>query len=179
MTETQVYPILEVWEHLFGAQEGYLCTYTGTRECTALADKHQQLWFYPGGAEKAADYLMRQSDKGREAYFGVHLYRTETNRKAENAADTVSALWADGDGAQVPEDWPQPTLVIESSPGRHHYYWSLNYPIDAKRAATLNKRIAYGMGADKGKWALGTVLRAPGTRNYKRDVPTEVVILGE
>lgn len=179
MTEIQVYPILGVWERLFGQQEGYLCTYTGRREGGGLADKRQQLWFYPGGAEKAADYLMRQSGEGREAYFGVHLFKTKANRKAENAADTVSALWADGDGARVPADWPQPTLTIESSPGRHHYYWSLDYPIDASRAAELNKRIAYGIGADTGKWALGTVLRAPGTLNYKRDVPTEVVILGE
>lgn len=179
MPETQVYPILGVWEHLFGDAEGYLVTYTGGREAGELTEKRQIPWFYPGSAEKAADYLMHQSRKGREAYFGVHLFKTQTNRKAENAADQVAALWADGDGARVPEDWPQPTLVIESSPGRHHYYWKLDYPVEAFHATELNKRIAYGMGADLGKWALGTVLRAPGTMNYKRDDPTEVVILGE
>jgi hypothetical protein len=176
---TEVYPTLGVWEHLFGDLQGYLVTYTGRREGGELMDKKQIPWFYPEAAEKAADYLIRQSESGREAYFGVHLFKTDANRKAENAADQVGALWADGDGAQVPEGWPEPTTVIESSPGRHHFYWRLDYPIDSARAAGLNKRIAYGMNADKGKWALGTVLRAPGTRNYKRPEPTEVVIFGE
>jgi hypothetical protein len=30
------------------------------------------------------------------------------------------------------------------------------------------------MGGDRGKWGLGTVLRAPGTLNYKREQPTLV-----
>jgi hypothetical protein len=179
MTATEVYPITRVWEHLFGQHGGFLCTYTGGREGGDLIEKRQQFWYYPDASEKAANYLMRQSEKGREAYFGVHLFKTDSSRKAENAADTVTALWADGDGAQVPEGWPEPTLVIESSPGRHHFYWRLDYPVEASYAATLNKRIAYGMNADIGKWQLGTVLRAPGTCNYKRNKVTEVVILGE
>ena len=53
-------------------------------------------------------------------------------------------------------------------------YWRLTRPIDPDEAAQLNKRLCYGMGGDKGKWGLGTVLRAPGTLNYKRGRPTLV-----
>jgi hypothetical protein len=176
---------MKLWEHLFGELEGYLATFTGKQSehpdarPNKLDDTKQVFWNWPSGAEKAAAYLARQSEDGREAYFGVHLYKTAANRKAENAADLVAALWADGDGAQVPEDWPQPTAVIESSPGRHHFYWRLDHPVDPQTAAALNKRLAYGMEADPGKWQLGTVLRAPGTLNFKRESPTEVVMANE
>ena len=103
----------------------------------------------------------------------MHLFRRPGSRKADNAAE-VLALWVDGDGARVPEMWPQPTAVVESSPGRHHYYWRLTRPVAPEEAARLNKRLCYGMGGDKGKWGLGKVLRAPGTLNYKRQRPTLV-----
>jgi hypothetical protein len=169
----------ELWAHLFESLQGYLVTFTGRQSINPdtqpneLDDTKQRSWRWPTQAESAADYLLEQSQAGRDAYFGVHLFRRPGSRKAENAA-AVLALWVDGDGAQVPKDWPQPTAVVESSPGRHHYYWRLARPIDPGEAAQLNKRLCYGMGGDKGKWGLGTVLRAPGTFNYKRERPTLV-----
>jgi RepB DNA-primase from phage plasmid len=169
----------ELWAHLFEGLEGYLVTFTGQQSTRTdarpnMLDATQQIsWRWPTEAEGAAEYLLKQSQVGRDAYFGVHLFRHPSNRKADNAAE-VLALWVDGDGAQVPKDWPQPTAVVESSPGRHHFYWRLTRPIDPEYAAQLNKRLCYKMGGDKGKWGLGTVLRAPGTRNYKRERPTLV-----
>src|SRR5919107_694468 len=167
---------LKLWDHLFGELEGgYLVTFTGKQSGRSndLDHTKQRSWHLPGEAEEAAAYLERESRNGRDAYFGVHLFREEGNRLGENAAP-IMALWVDGDGARVPEDWPQPTAVIESSPGRHHYYWRLTRPVSPEEASRLNKRLCYGMGGDKGKWGLGTVLRAPGTCNYKRGAPTEV-----
>jgi hypothetical protein len=144
--------------HLFGELDGYLVTFTGRQSPNPSARPNeldstaQRSWRWPEQKDEAAAYLIEQSEAGRDAYFGVHLFRQSGNRRAENAAE-VLALWVDGDGAQVPEMWPQPTAVVESSPGRHHFY---------------------GMGGDKGKWGLGTVLRAPGTLNYKRKRPTLV-----
>ena len=171
--------IVYLWVHLFEGLEGYLVTFTGqqsTRPGTGpneLDDPRQRSWRWPAQRTAAAEYLLEQSQAGRDAYFGVHLFRRPSNRKAENAAE-VLALWVDGDGAQVPKEWPQPTAVVESSPGRHHYYWRLTRAIDPEEAAQLNKRLCYGMGGDRGKWGLGTVLRAPGTVNYKRERPTLV-----
>jgi len=169
----------ELWAHLFEGLEGYLVTFTGQQSARTggrpneLGAPQQRSWRWPTQQEQAAHYLLDQSQAGRDAYFGVHLFRRPSNRKAENAAE-VQALWVDGDGAQVPEDWPQPTAVVESSPGRHHFYWRLTRPIPPEEAAQLNKRLCYGIGGDKGKWGLGTVLRAPGTLNYKRERPTLV-----
>ena len=170
---------VDLWEHLFGDLQGYLVTFTG-RQVTRLDSKHHELddtvqrsWRWPAEKDATAAYLLEQSEEGRDAYFGVHLFRHPGNRKAGNAAAVLS-LWVDGDGARVPEVWPQPTATVESSPGRHHYYWRLTRPIAPGEAAQLNKRLCYGMGGDKGKWGLGTVLRAPGTLNYKRERPTLV-----
>lgn len=169
--------ITELWEHLFGDLEGYLVTFTGRQSAGAgpneLEDTKQRSWHWPAEKDAAAAYLLEESEAGRDAYFGVHLFRHPGSRKGENAAE-ILALWVDGDGATVPEMWPQPTAVVESSPGRHHFYWRLTRPIAPEYAAQLNKRFCYGMGGDKGKWGLGTVLRAPGTLNYKREHPTLV-----
>jgi hypothetical protein len=171
--------IEELWTHLFEELDGYLFTFTGRQSTNPrtrpndLDDTRQRSWRWPAEKAAAAGYLLEQSQAGRDAYFGVHLFRRPSNRKAENAAE-VLALWVDGDGARVPKDWPQPTAVVESSPGRHHFYWRLTRPIDPEYAAQLNKRLCYGMSGDRGKWGLGTVLRAPGTLNYKREHPTLV-----
>ncbi len=153
-------------------------TFTGKQSASTQPNKlenpKQQSWRWPAEKREAAAHLEAESDKGRDSYFGVHLFKRPGTRRAEDAAEEILALWVDGDGALVPEDWPQPTAVIESSPGRHHYYWRLTRPIDPHEAAQLNKRLCYGMGGDKGKWGLGTVLRAPGTLNYKRERPTLV-----
>jgi hypothetical protein len=170
---------LELWAHLFEGLEGYLATFTGKQSArpharpNELDDTAQRSWRWPVEREQAAAYLEAESDKGRDAYFGVHLFTRPGTRRAKSAAE-ILALWVDGDGAKVPEEWPQPTAVVESSPGRQHYYWRLTRPIAPEHAAQLNKRLCYGMGGDKGKWALGTVLRAPGTLNYKRERPTLV-----
>jgi hypothetical protein len=171
--------ITKLWTHLFEGLEGYLVTFTGQQSArpdagpNELDDTRQSPWQWPAQKAAAAEYLLEQSQAGRDAYFGVHLFRHPRNRKGENAAE-VLALWVDGDGVQVPKDWPQPTAIVESSPRRHHFYWRLTRPIDPGYAAQLNKRLCYGMGGDKGKWGLGTVLRAPGTLNYKRERPTLV-----
>jgi RepB DNA-primase from phage plasmid len=169
----------ELWAHLFEGLQGYLVTFTGQQSTrpdarpNELDARQQRSWRWPRQQTEAAEYLLEQSEAGRDAYFGVHLFRKPGTRRGEHAGD-IQALWVDGDGARVPKDWPQPTAVVESSPGREHYYWRLTRPIDPEEAAQLNKRLCYGMGGDKGKWGLGTVLRAPGTRNYKRERPALV-----
>jgi hypothetical protein len=167
---------LELWDHLFENLEGYLVTFTGKQsgQSNDLADTRQRSWRWPAEREEAAAYLEAESARGRDAYFGVHLVGRPGTRKGAHAAEGILALWVDGDGAQVPDSWPQPTAVVESSPGRDHFYWRLTRPIAPEDAARLNRRLCYGMGGDRGKWGLGTVLRAPGTLNYKRKRPTLV-----
>ena len=171
--------ITELWAHLFGDLSGYLVTFTGQQSTrpdagpNELDDTRQRSWRWPAQRDEAAAHLLEESEAGRDAFFSVHLFERSGSRKADNAAE-ILALWVDGDGARVPKNWPQPTAVVESSPGRQHFYWRLTRPIAPEEAAQLNRRLCYGMGGDKGKWGLGTVLRAPGTLNYKRERPALV-----
>jgi hypothetical protein len=83
----------------------------------------------------------------------------------------VHCLWADGDGATIPPSVPPPSAVVETSPGRHHYYWRLTEPCPPAQAEQLNHRIAYALGADKSGWDLTQLLRVPGTPNQKYRLP--------
>lgn len=171
---------LRLWELLFAGLEGYLVTFVGRQSerpdarTNELDRTQQRYWRYPNDAAKAAAYLDAKSGAGCDAYFGVHLFRKSGNRRKDNALDLAGAAWVDGDGAEVPPEWPQPNVVIGSSPGREHFYWLLSEPISSEEAAKLSKRLTYGMGGDRGKWGLGTVLRPPGAMNFKREIPTEV-----
>jgi hypothetical protein len=187
-TETRHTEITRFWRHIFGELDGYfLCTFTGKQVWSGsneLVGIVHEWWRYPQEADDAAGYVLEEAARGRDAYHATHLYAERGTRRGgrtkANAAPEVISLWVDGDGATVPDNFPVPTAIIESSPGRHHYYWRLDAPVAPERAEELNKRLTYGMGGDRGKWGLGTVLRAPGTRNYKRETPSlvEVVTCG-
>jgi hypothetical protein len=158
---------LNLWDHLFADQSGYLALFSATRgpDLKTLVAVAEGYLSWPEEAGAAVEYAVTESTKGREVYFCAHLL-TEKRRIKENAAP-VLALWADGDGAKVPPHLPHPTAVVESSPGRDHFYWRLTRPISPEEAELLNKRLAYAMGADKSGWDLGQLLRVPGTRNFK------------
>jgi hypothetical protein len=177
---------LALWEVLFENQAAYLNTFTGQQarfedpsaRANELARVVNKTWRFPEQAEEAAAYLHRESRRRRDAYFGVHQYEEYQpgRRLAANAVEFVRSLWVDGDGAKVPPGGPAPGAVVYSSEGREHFYWPLSVPIHKDEAARLNKRMAVAMGADRGKAGLATVLRAPGTFNYKRDTPELVTL---
>lgn len=119
---------------------------------------------WPEEAEEAARYALEESDEGRNVYHCAHLL--SERRRSKGNATSVSCLWADGDGAEIPEGMPHPTLTVESSPGRYQYYWRLERRVPPGEAEEMNKRMAYAVGADKGGWDLTQLLRVPGTRNH-------------
>ena len=64
--------IADLWTHLFEGLEGYLVTFTGQQSArpdarpNELAAPQQRSWRWPTQAEAAADYLLEQSQAGRE-----------------------------------------------------------------------------------------------------------------
>jgi P4 family phage/plasmid primase-like protien len=76
----------------------------------------------------------------------------------------------DGDGANPPADYPSPTAIVETSPGKHHYYWKLSEPLSGEEReefGRINKRLTYYAGADNSGHDVGQILRVPGTTNHK------------
>ncbi len=154
------------FHHLFDGGEGFICV------ASKSSRMKQEFFHFPSQTTDAAQHALRRNRAGEDVYVCVHLLTREERKK--EWAGSVHTLWADGDGAQIPEGFPEPTLVVESSPGRHHYYWRLTEAITPARAETLNRKIAEKIGADLSGWDMTQLLRVPGTKNHKYNPPAKV-----
>jgi hypothetical protein len=94
-------------------------------------------------------------------------FKARTGAPPKENAAAITALYVDGDGAQVPANLPRPTAIVRSSPGREQFYWRLSMPVPPEVGEDLNRRMAYAMKADKSGWDLTQLLRPPGTKNIK------------
>lgn len=94
-------------------------------------------------------------------YFCPHGFNRRVRQKEE--AVMPKMLWADLDFVNPENITPQPTIAIESSPGRYVGLWLTEETV----TEDLNRRLTYHLDADHGGWDLTQVLRFPGTRNYK------------
>jgi hypothetical protein len=115
--------------------------------------------------------FLAESRPNTDIYFCPMLFN-----KSKRHAPFASAskwLYADldtADPAQFDPAFPQPAIIVETSPGRYHGYWRLQGRTEPHRIEALNKGIAYKLnpqGADLGGWDLTQLLRLPLTRNFK------------
>ncbi len=171
--------------HIIGEEAGFLVTLTGRQarldhpdaRQNELAGIRQRSFRYPDEAGSTAEYLLAESARERDAYVGVHLFREQSNRRAENAAPTVQSLWLDEDEGRFPEIGPEPTAIVASSATRRHLYWRLTRPVAVEWAVEMNRRLATWADGDVGKAGLASVLRPPGTKNYKRHPEVDLVTM--
>lgn len=157
-----------LWRALYGRQRGLLGVHSALRPAPGAGclSRHRPRFFdYPHRARAAADWCLGNSEEGLETYFCAHLLLARRRVKA-NAAP-VLALWADADGVAPGSDAPEPTAIVESSPGHAHLFWRLTRPISPPRAEEFNRRLLLAVGADRSGWDLGQLLRPPGTSNHK------------
>jgi hypothetical protein len=172
-----------LFRHIFGEDAGFLVTFTAEQARFRRSDaRHneldhtrQQSWRYPEQARATSNYLVREAQLARDTYIGVHLFREPGNRRAANATATVRTLWLDEDGGHFPEDGPEPTAIILSSRKRRHLYWRLSQPVAIEWAVAMNRRLAAWSGGDTGKAGAASLLRSPGTANYKRHPQVDLV----
>ncbi len=155
-------------------------------------------------AAEAVSFAMAYSAMGLDTYFACAEFASPDNRTSQNAVGAC-ALWADidvgvdkaatGNGyatveealAAVKEfciktDLPEPTHIINSGNGLHGY-WAFDAFLErdqwieyAVKFKALMK--AAGLRADPSRTAdLASVLRVPGTLNYKDSPPRPVTVL--
>src|ERR671939_675260 len=98
-----VYQAQDLWHHIFGDERGILAL--GFTHSTHGADFYHEYFKYPEEAKKAAERAHEISEAGYNVWHCAHLL-TGKRRIKENAA-AISALYADGDGAKVPDWMPQ------------------------------------------------------------------------
>jgi hypothetical protein len=168
------HPILALWALIFGHLSGHLCLFSGHRPAGGKLEAPAEQFFpYPDERDAALAWVAKQQAAGRDVYACAHLLAEP--RRAKPHAQPLLTLYADGDGAQPPEAFP-PSAVVETSPGRHHFFWRLSRPVAPALGEDLNKRLAYLMGADKSGWDLTQLVRLPGTTNHKYAPAPEVTL---
>ncbi len=132
-----------------------------------------------GSLDDLADDLSDLNGQGAGIFVTVNAMRGK--KRAAGEVERYRAVWADMDGksgADTQPDWPiAPSLVVESSPGKFHFYWLIDgdmRPTDWQRVMTS---IVAGFGADKNATDAARVLRLPGFVHSKaaaRSVTSEL-----
>lgn len=151
-------------------QKGYVCL--SFRNAT-LSKEEPGYWrdmtfTWPSGRAKVEAAIKEATKRGRDVYWSPAVYASP-QRASEGVLGRVHTLWADLDEVDPRKLPPQlkPTAAWESSPGRFQALWLLDKPLPPQEQSSLNQRLTYAIGADKGGWDLTQVLRTPGTHNHK------------
>lgn len=119
-----------------------------------------------------------------DIYTSAALYKTKGSRKASSIAHQWAA-YADADTLDLTKVKAEPTMVVRTSPGRHHLYW-VTEADDPARLTAVSRTIAHthaADGCDKGGWDAGQLLRVPGSANNKYRLfdgsPVEVTLTNQ
>jgi hypothetical protein len=154
-----------LWATIYGPQHGFLGLFSATRHGRRLRRPGAAFFCYPQERAAARAWVQDQAALDRELYHCAHLLRQPQRRK--QTAAPLQSLYVDLDYADIDRDFPAPTLVVASSPGRWQAYWRLTEPVAPVVGEALNRRLAAALGADPSGWDLTQLLRVPGTHNHK------------
>lgn len=130
--------------------------------------------------EDLPQILTSISDNLRSAnvYFCPQLL-SGRKRVKENIGSTPN-IWADLDFCAPDKLLVEPTITVESSPGRYQAYWVLDREFDPDDVEDVSRRIAYkhaDEGADRSGWDLTQLLRVPYTYNHKYTSAIEIPLV--
>lgn len=115
--------------------------------------------------------------KGKvNVHFSAYLFRESTSDK-HNALPSRT-IQADLDNADINSLPIQPTVLVQTSPGRYHGYWVLDHELPAANHEQLSRRLTYAIPlCDRSGWPIAKKLRIADTFNYKYDKPHPVQVV--
>lgn len=115
------------------------------------------------------DDIVRRAEAQAETadvYFSTYLFKAPQSTRA-NVIPTRT-IQADLDDADAQTLAHEPTILVETSPGRHHAYWVLDQVLPLEEHEALSRKITYSIPlCDRSGWPLGRKLRIPNTLNHK------------
>lgn len=162
---------------LFRDEEGFIALARADR---VNEEFHEQFYHYPDELDSALSWIDKYALQ-YDVYYCPQLFESRRRTK-ENVAVTTCA-WADLDNCPPSELQVEPTVTIESSPGRYQALWVFAENISPADAEDVSRRIAYyhrDQGADTSGWDLTQLLRVPLTHNFKYftagDLPTVNIV---
>jgi CHC2 zinc finger/RepB DNA-primase from phage plasmid len=117
-----------------------------------------------------------------DVYIGIALHDRKAGDRTSVSRSHLAWTDIDREDAQALLDgFPHPpTMTVSSgSPGRRHAYWLLNAFADIDEVMTANRKLAGALGADLSSGlSRVSMLRPPGTYNYKHEPRQPVRIVG-
>lgn len=115
-----------------------------------------------GTISNLAPWIDQQQKRGASVYVTVN--ETATHKRAAPDITMVRAIWVDDDvPGPVRTEWPvPPTLTIETSPGKFHYYWKTCTAPGSEFKGVMECMVTHH-GNDNGAKDIARVLRLAGT----------------
>lgn len=147
------------------AEHGFIYAPTLDRE----TGEFTQVFVRVGNYEKLEQHII-DSSKTTDVYLAPAVFSEP--RVSKQTFQSAQVVWTEFDGVE-PEYLIEPNILIQSSSASHtHAYWLLDDPVtDYFILESVNRGIAYTLGADSSAFDCTQILRPPGTYNYKRDLP--------
>jgi hypothetical protein len=155
------------FRYIFGPANGYVCI-AFIRVKGKEKDYQEQFFKYPEQLGEIVDRI-HEMEATHNVYFCPMLLQAPRRIKPNVVQTPV--LWADLDSCDPGLMLVEPSVAVETSPGRYQAYWRIDNvpPTDVE---SLNRRIAYyheREGCDTGGWDLTQLLRVPFTINRKAE----------
>ena len=134
---------------------------------------------------KTQAWLRYQNKQGWDIYASANPLKPGV--RGRHKEDVLEARWLyldidrDGDATlkRIDDDAeagriPQPTAVVNTSPGRYQVLWRIR-GAETDRAEDMLRRLAHHYGTDRAATDCARVLRLPGFRSCKRDAPVRLL----
>jgi len=126
-----------------------------------------------GATNTMADDAINDSEAGHNVYLEGRTVRPDLKGPQRGKLEDTAWVWAfviDSDGDKnkswLPNSAQAPSLVVETSPGNHHFWFFLVRAITANEAKSLGERIRISAGADHATGTVTQPYRVAGTVNY-------------
>ena len=146
----------------------------------------QRFWSAETAAwPKTQAWLRYQNKLGWDVYASANPLKP--GARGRHKEDVLEARWLyldvdrDGDATlkRIDDDAeagriPQPTAVVNTSPGRYQVLWRIRGTGTA-RAEDMLRRLAHHYGTDRAATDCARVLRLPGFQSCKRDAPVRLL----
>ena len=128
------------------------------------------------GRRGIAQFIKDHDQSTHDLYYCPNAFR-QRKRLIRFALWTQFA-WCDIDGADPSTFCPQPTILVETSPGRYQGLWKFSTAAKPARAEAVSRYLTDTYHGDRGGWSVTKMLRVPGTLNHKPayDLPTVTVL---
>ncbi len=125
--------------------------------------------FFPNRSDQIGleirQFLRREFRTGDHAFYSVSAF-SEPVAKAIHAVPG-RLLHVDADSVALPPNGPQPSRIVQSSPGNYHFFYVLKAPVEPPIAQELSRGLTHLVGGDIGGHSSAKLLRLPGTINAK------------